>query len=160
MLRLEEVDINLWQEYCQEVLDEIDKIKVIRDEWSENPDPTGEYLAEVRIELTAAASNLNDTMRALVLIEPMWVAKIHRDKIEAMDKAQAEHSSVTKAAAVFKGYDPYNQSLEIQGVVKRVLDFAYATLEQTKNLSNALSSKTKDIYTTQNTKSSPGTDYF
>lgn len=145
-MRIEEVDMYEWEKYSNDVIEEIEKLKKVRASWESNPNPTAEFLADIRIKLSISSANLVDSMRPLALIEPMWVAKVHRDKKESWDLAREQSSTATEAASLFKHYDPYNTSLEIQGVLKRLLDYSYNQAEQARNISNALSTKTRDVY--------------
>lgn len=161
-MRIENINPDLWFDYMNEVLASWEEVLKIKQKWLDNPNPTGEFVADIRIELTSAKDNMNDTMRALVLCEAEWEAIIHTHREESFSKALETHEKVTAAEAVYRGYEPYNGSLKVYNKLNNFVKVCYAKLESVKDLANAMSAKTRDIYQNSGsgTSSQTETTYF
>lgn len=146
-MRIENINPDLWFEYANEVLKSWEEILLVKQRWLDNPNPTGEFIADTRVKLSIAKDNMNDHMRALVLCKGEWEGIIHTHREESLRTALKEFDGkVTAADSVYRGYDPYNSSLKVYNKLDNLVKICYAKLESVKDLTNALSAYTKDIY--------------
>lgn len=146
-MRIETIDPEKWEEYMSDVLVAWEDVLKVKQEWLDNPNPTNEFVADIRVRLSAKKDNMVDTMRSLVLCKGEWDAIIHTHREESMKAAMDEYGGkVTAAEAVYRGYDPYNTSLKISNALDNMVKICYAKIESVKDLTNAMSAYTKDIY--------------